>query len=166
MRFDPPPFPAPDALPARKVIPIVPESADAGPAAAREAARYAAHETANKAANEAANEAAPDAAFGACSGAESFALRVLGDSMQPEFDDGDVVIIEPGGLATDGAFVLAQSGGGWGLRLLRRDGDRWLLSMLNSTEPAEPIADLAPVRGVVIQKSKPGRRRAGKRYVD
>jgi hypothetical protein len=28
------------------------------------------------------------------------------------------------------------------------------------------LADLAPIRGVVIQKSKPGRRRASKRYVD
>ena len=31
---------------------------------------------------------------------------------------------------------------------------------------ATPLADLASMRGVVIQKSKPGRRRALKRYVE
>ena len=109
---------------------------------------------------------ASDASFNACSGAESFALMVLGNSMQPEFDDGDIVIIEPGGHATDGAFVLARSGEEWGLRQLRQDGSRWLLAMLNSSNAPEPIADLAPVHGVVIQKSRPGHRRATKRYVD
>lgn len=115
---------------------------------------------------ESATPDAPDASFNACSGAESFALMVLGDSMQPEFQDGDVVIIEPGGHATDGAFVLARSGDEWGLRQLRSDGCGWQLAMLNSSVAPEPIADLATVHGVVIQKSRPGRRRATKRYVD
>ncbi|MGE0312341.1 MAG: S24 family peptidase [Lautropia sp.] len=110
--------------------------------------------------------ASADASFDACAGAESFALMVLGDSMRPEFDDGDVVIIEPGGLAADGAFVLARCGDGWGLRLLTREGEGWTLSMLDGAEPPVAIADLSSVRGVVIQKSKPGRRRSIRRYVD
>ena len=32
---------------------------------------------------------------GDCSAAESFALRVIGTSMAPEFLEGDIVIIEP-----------------------------------------------------------------------
>lgn len=101
-----------------------------------------------------------------CSGGESFALMVLGDSMTPEFEHGDVVIIEPDGLATDGSFVLARGDGEWVFRQLRRDGDRWRLQALNPAYPATELADLAAVRGVIIQKSRPGRRRATKRYVD
>ena len=43
-----------------------------------------------------------------CSGAESFALMVLGDSMAPEFVDGEVIVVEPEGLASDGSFVVAK----------------------------------------------------------
>ena len=50
-----------------------------------------------------------DAAHAACSGAEAFALLVLGDSMNPEFAEGDVIVIEPEGLATDGSFVLDRA---------------------------------------------------------
>ena len=46
-----------------------------------------------------------------CSGAEPFALRVLGDSMAPEFADGDIIIVEPDGALHDGSFVLARPDG-------------------------------------------------------
>ena len=46
-----------------------------------------------------------------CSGAESFALMVLGDSMAPEFVEGEVIVVEPEGLARDGSFVVAQVDG-------------------------------------------------------
>jgi SOS-response transcriptional repressor LexA len=106
------------------------------------------------------------AAAGDCAGAEPFALMVLGDAMAPEFVDGEIIVVEPEGLARDGSFVVAHLDGGWTLRrLVRREG-RWELSALNPAYAATPLADLAPVRGVVIQKSKPGRRRALKRYVD
>ena len=100
-----------------------------------------------------------------CSGTEPFALLVLGDSMLPEFEEGDVVIIEPDGLAGDGAYVLAFHNAEWIFRqLIRREAD-WALHALNPKYAEQPIADLGPVRGVIIQKSKPGRRRAMKRYV-
>lgn len=101
-----------------------------------------------------------------CSGAESFALMVLGDSMAPEFEHGDVVVIEPDGLATDGSYVLAHADGEWIFRQLRRYGAAWRLRALNPAYPDTDLPDLAAVRGVIIQKSRPGRRRASKRYVD
>jgi SOS-response transcriptional repressor LexA len=101
-----------------------------------------------------------------CSGAESFALMVLGDSMAPEFEHGDIVVIEPDGLATDGSFVLAHADGEWVFRQLHRDDDGWRLQALNPAYPATGLPDLGAVRGVIIQKSRPGRRRASKRYVD
>jgi len=110
--------------------------------------------------------AAADAALSACSGAEPFALVVLGDSMAPEFVEGDVIVVEPEGLATEGAFVVAQVGGDWTMRQLVRDGEAWSLRPLNAAYPATAIADLSAIRGVVIQKSKPGRRRTAKRYVE
>lgn len=103
---------------------------------------------------------------GDCAAVEPFALRVLGDSMLPEFAEGDVVIIEPGGSAVDGSFVLAWWGGEWTLRLLVADSGRWFLAPLNHTYLRSAIPDLAPVRGVVVQKSVPGQRRSMKRYVD
>jgi len=102
----------------------------------------------------------------ACDGAESFALMVLGDSMVPEFEDGDVVIIEPDGLTHEGSFVLAFRNDEWIFRQLVRNGEQWLLHPFNPAYPDLPIASLDAVRGVIIQKSKPGRRRATKRYVE
>ena len=101
-----------------------------------------------------------------CSGAEAFALLVLGDSMAPEFTDGDVVVVEPEGLARDGSFVIAHVEGEWTLRQLVATDGAWSLRALNPAYPPQALGDLAQVRGVVIQKSRPGRRRAAKRYVD
>ena len=109
---------------------------------------------------------AAEAAGSNCSGAEPFALMVLGDSMAPEFVEGEVIVVEPEGLVTEGAFVVAQYDGEWTMRQLARTGGGWELRPLNPAYPTCAIADLTPVRGVVIQKSRPGRRRALKRYVE
>ena len=101
----------------------------------------------------------------ACSGSEAFALRVLGTSMEPEFNEGEIIIIEPGGQLRDGSYVLAQHEGDWIFRQLRKAGAAWQLHALNPAFPDLPLADLAAVRGVIIQKALPGRRRASKRYV-
>ena len=108
-------------------------------------------------------DVAPDSA---CSEAESFALMVLGDSMAPEFVEGEVIVIEPEGLAGDGSYVLAQVNGEWIFRQLVRNGDGWRLQALNPAYPPADIDDLSAVKGVIIQKSKPGRRRAAKRYIE
>jgi SOS-response transcriptional repressor LexA len=102
----------------------------------------------------------------ACSGAESFALMVLGDSMAPEFAEGDIVIIEPEGLATDGSYVLAFWQDEWVFRQLARADGGWRLRALNPRYPDIALPSLEPVRGVITQKTRPGRRRAVKRYVE
>ena len=109
-----------------------------------------------------------DADAGACSGAESFALRVLGDEMAPEFNAGEIIIVEPDGALADGRFVLAQVDGEWIFRQLRRRGDGWVLHALNPAQPGLadlPLPALEAVRGVIIQKAVPGRRRLSKFYV-
>lgn len=105
----------------------------------------------------------------ACSGSEAFALRVLGTSMEPEFNEGEIIIIEPEGQLRDGSYVLAQDRGEWIFRQLCRangkNGAGWILHALNPAFPDLPLADVSAVRGVIIQKSLPGRRRASKRYI-
>lgn len=109
---------------------------------------------------------AVDAALEACSSAEPFALMVLGDSMEPEFLEGDIIIIEPEGLARDGSYVMAWLDGEWIFRqLVGREGD-WKLRPLNPKYPTARIPDLSVIKGVIIQKAKPGRRKALKRYVE
>lgn len=103
-----------------------------------------------------------------CSGGEAFALRVLGEDMLPEFREGDIIIVEPDGALKDGCFVLACPGGAWTLRQLARRGEGWCLRALNPAAadvPELPLADLSVVRGLVIQKAVPGRRKLSKSYL-
>ena len=100
-----------------------------------------------------------------CAGGESFALRVLGHSMAPEFNEGEIIIIEPDGLAKEGSYVLAWHGHEWIFRQLLRNAAGWQLHPLNPAFADVGLQDLGAVRGVIIQKALPGRRRASKRYV-
>lgn len=100
-----------------------------------------------------------------CSGGESFALRVLGDSMAPEFVEGEIIIVEPDGALRDGSFVLAQQAGEWTFRQLKRSGQTWRLHALNPAYVDQELRDLSAIHGVVIQKTVPGRRRLNKHYL-
>lgn len=100
----------------------------------------------------------------ACDTGGLFALQVLGDAMAPEFDSGDIIVAEADGAVADGSFVVARAGEEWVLRQLVLRPAGWCLVALNPAWPDWPLADLAAVRGVVIQKSRPGRRRSLKRY--
>ncbi len=107
-----------------------------------------------------------DAALETCESAEPFALMVLGDSMLPEFAEGEVIIVEPEGLARDGSYVVAQHDGEPILRQLVSRAGGWWLHPLNPRYPDAELSGLEAVRGVVIQKSRPGSRRSRKTYVD
>ena len=100
-----------------------------------------------------------------CSGGESFALRVLGDSMAPEFNEGEIIIVEPDGALRDGSYVLAQIADEWTFRQLNRVGGQWCLHALNPAYADQALPDLAAIHGVIIQKAVPGRRRLTKHYV-
>lgn len=97
-----------------------------------------------------------------CTEAEPFALRVLDDSMQPEFRRGCIIVIDPTGRATDGSYVLADDGSktedeteGMVFRQLRRQPhDGWVLSALNEQYPDIQISDdLSGVIGVIVQRA-------------
>jgi len=90
----------------------------------------------------------------ACADAAPFALRVMDDSMEPEFRRHCIVIIDPTGHARDGAYVLAEIEGVTIFRRLRVDGDRVWLEALKDIYPALALdAGIAAVKGVVVQRA-------------
>ena len=102
---------------------------------------------------------------GSCSDAEPFALMVLGDSMEPEFMEGEIIVVEPEGLATDGSYVVTFHNEEYIFRQLIKRETGWALHALNPAYPDHPIASLSGVRGVVIMKKRPGRpSKSGKKY--
>ena len=99
-----------------------------------------------------------------CIEAEPFALRVVDDSMEPEFAAGCIIIVDPTGVAKDGAFVLAEIEGEYIFRKLRRAGGDHRLVALNDAYPAVVLrSGLASVHGVVVQRAG-ARRSYHKRY--
>lgn len=102
----------------------------------------------------------------ACSSGEPYALMVLGDSMLPEFAEGEIIVIEPEGIAKDGSYVIAWANEEYIFRQLVKHADGWMLKPLNPTYPNIPVDDLkAMVKGVIILKKQPGRRKEQKSYV-
>ncbi|GJL81554.1 MAG: hypothetical protein DHS20C01_11880 [marine bacterium B5-7] len=99
-----------------------------------------------------------------CSESEPFALQVIDDSMEPEFPNGCVIIVEPGGVIDDGCFVVAFHADGVILRRLVMDDSGWRLVALK--EGIEPIDIAGPdsIRGRVIQRAA-RRRRDRKLYI-
>jgi DNA polymerase V len=105
-------------------------------------------------------------ATSACSSGEPYALMVLGDSMLPEFVEGEIIVIEPEGIAKDGSYVIAWANEEYIFRQLVKRDDGWLLKPLNPIYSNIPVNDLkATVKGVVIMKKHPGRRREQKSYI-
>jgi SOS-response transcriptional repressor LexA len=88
-----------------------------------------------------------------CGSSESYALRVLGDSMEPEFQDGCIVIVDPAGVIEDGAYVVAMHEGEYIFRQLGIREGRYHLRALNSGYPELEIPGLSAVAGVVVQRA-------------
>ena len=108
-----------------------------------------------------------------CAGGESFAWMVLGHSRAPEVLEGEIIIIEPEGLAKDGSVVLVNQNNEWTFRQLKLAVDdsstsntaKWILHPLNPNFSDEPLDNFSDIKGVIIQKALPGRRRGSKFYV-
>ncbi len=113
-----------------------------------------------------------------CVEAETFALRVLDDSMQPEFRKGCIILIDPTGRAKEGCYVLAKITGNadnddaiqstdnnadedealleqYLFRQLKQDANKqWYLHALNEQYQHKPInIDLKDIEGVIVQRA-------------
>ena len=81
--------------------------------------------------------------------AHTFALRVSGDSMEPDFVAGMILIVEPDLDAQPNDFVIAKNGGDeTTFKQLIKDGGDWYLKPLNSRYPIKPLGHSAII-GVV-----------------
>jgi DNA polymerase V len=100
-----------------------------------------------------------------CSGNEMTALMVLGDSMAPEFIEGEIIVIEMGAPAADGMFVIGWANEEAIFRQLKRDDQGgWWLHALNPAYPDIAITGPETIRGVITHKKKPGSRKSVKYY--
>ncbi|MDH3389015.1 MAG: S24 family peptidase [Gammaproteobacteria bacterium] len=100
-----------------------------------------------------------------CAASEPFALRVIGDDMAPEFVDGHIIVVDPGGKLASGCFVVASHGGEMIFRQLIMHGDELRLAALKPDLPEIVLGGIGEIVGVVSQRS--GKRRSEhKRYDD
>lgn len=88
-------------------------------------------------------------------GVHTFALRVKGDSMEPNFPDGVILIIEPDLDYQPGDYVIAKNGDHEAtFKQLIKDGADWYLKPINNRYPIKPLGT-STIIGVVreaIQK--------------
>ena len=99
-----------------------------------------------------------------CAESEPYALRVLGDSMLPEFEEGAVIVIDPAGTIKDGSYVIAIHNDEYIFRQLRIYEERYFLQPLNDLYDTVEIPGLDHIKGVVSQKA--GRRRKDHKHYD
>lgn len=100
-----------------------------------------------------------------CASAEPYALIVLGDSMMPEFEEGEIIVVEPSGLVKDGSYVVAYVNDEYIFRQIVKHAEGWMLKPLNPLYENIPVADVDVAKGVVIMKKRPGKRREQKSYL-
>jgi DNA polymerase V len=98
-----------------------------------------------------------------CGASEPFALQVLGDDMAPEFEDGHIVVIDPGGRLVSGCYVVARIGEEAILRKLLIEEGKYRLVALKEGLSEHEFDDLQAIVGVVSQRAG-RRRREHKRY--
>ena len=99
-----------------------------------------------------------------CASDEPFALRVLGDSMEPEFKDGCIIIIDPAGVIEDGKYVIAEVDGEYIFRQFSQEQDKCFLIPLNKGYKKIEIDGPGVVRGVITQRA--GTRRKYHKHYD
>ena len=69
-------------------------------------------------------------------GQNIFALRVTGDSMEPEFVDGDILIVDPHAVTKPGDYVIVRNDEGEAtFKQLKQYGDTQVLHPLNRKYP-------------------------------
>ena len=79
----------------------------------------------------------------------TFALRVMGDSMEPDFREGMILIVEPEMEPNPGDFVIAKNDSEvTTFKQLVKDGADWYLKPLNDRYPIKPLGESSIV-GVV-----------------
>lgn len=99
-----------------------------------------------------------------CTNNEPYALRVIGNSMEPEFTEGEIVVIEPNKSREHGVYVIAFHENEYIFRQLILQHDKWHLQPLNDEYPTVQISDSDSIKGRIVSKSS-GKGRQIKTYL-
>ncbi len=87
-----------------------------------------------------------------CSSKEPFALQVLGDSMEPEFPDKCMIIIEPSDWCQSGMYVMVMVEDTRWFRQYIKDEKGERLVALNDLYPEIPLQALEwKTEGIIMQ---------------
>lgn len=87
-------------------------------------------------------------------GPNAFALRVQGDSMEPEFPAGGIVIVDPSVEARNGDYVIAKVGGSATFKQYVEDAGRAYLKPLNARYQIIEMTEGCSIAGVVVSQNK------------
>ncbi len=99
-----------------------------------------------------------------CSESEPFALQVIDQSMEPKFEQGCIIIIDPTGIVRDGAFVFAKDNQDeYIFRRLRINAGRYYLEALQTQYPSLEIRP-EQIQGIITQRA--GKRRSYHKWYD
>lgn len=94
-------------------------------------------------------------------GMEPFALRVIGQSMEPEFADGNIIIVDPGHPLINGVYVVVEKQDEHGTEVVFGqyffDSARCWIKYLNPEFESIELPTGFNVKGVITQRN--GRRR-------
>ncbi len=88
-----------------------------------------------------------------CSADELFALQVIDDSMEPEFETGCIIVIDPAGVIQNGSFVFAQVDGEYIFRQLLVQEEHIYLKPMKSNYDTLEVPNLDVIQGVIVQKA-------------
>ena len=102
-----------------------------------------------------------------CEDLSPFALQVQGDSMEPEFPDKAIIVIDPGYPVENGLYIACDYRGETVLRQMIIDGEQRFLKPVNPAYPTVEVSAPLKIHGVVVQKTtrEKGQRRQVKHYV-
>ncbi len=89
-------------------------------------------------------------------GPNVFALKVQGDSMEPEFREGEIIILPPHIAWEVGSYVIVKNGEGEAtFKQLKKKGNMWVLHLLNPRYEDIAVDNRQLyVVGVVVEKLK------------
>lgn len=90
----------------------------------------------------------------ACEESAAFALQVLGDSMEPEFMDGAIIIVDPSVPLHQNCYVVIDYNGETTFRQFVVRGDDHYLVALNDNYPEVKLEGEYNIRGVISQQAR------------
>ena len=97
-------------------------------------------------------------------GMEPFALRVIGDSMEPEFQDGHIIIVDPGFPLLNEVYAVIRNNGEYIFGQYFKDDSGSWVRYLNSEFDDVKLETGFEIKGIVTQRN--GRKRKDIKHYD